>query len=116
MKLVSKLWGIISFSSNKLKLLKVQYQDILQTLEDQKIPPENLSLVKVKGRIRVQISGIESYFEFFRRKSVTITETHQWKDLEHYELNISGKHKIVTVWSDVVLEFELWLIKATAAS
>jgi hypothetical protein len=110
------LWGIITFSSNKLKLLKAQYQDILQTLEDQKIPMENLSLVKVKGRIRVQVSGVDSHFEFFKRKSVVITETHQWQHVEHHELNISGKHKIVSVWSDVVLEFKLWLIEATSAS
>ncbi|MEQ8362702.1 MAG: hypothetical protein RIF39_03485 [Cyclobacteriaceae bacterium] len=100
-----------------MKLLKAQYQDILQVLEEQKIPIEKLSLVKIKGRIRVLVAGVDSHFEFFRRKSVAITqEKHQWEHVEHYELNILGVRKNVSVWPEVVLALELWLKSTRNAS
>jgi len=111
------LAGIISINSNKLKLLKTQYQDILQILAELKIPLENLSLVKTKGKIRVIVTGFDPYFEFFRRKSVSLTqEVHQWKELEHYELNVSGKLHHVPPWSDVVLALRAWLKDQTNTS
>lgn len=110
MKLVSKLAGIISIHSNKLKLLRTQYQDILQVLAELKIPLEKLSLVKTKGRIRVKVAGVDSHFEFFKKKSVSLTQDgHQWKELEHYELNVSGKRHYVLAWPDVVLALKVWL-------
>ncbi|MBZ0244715.1 MAG: hypothetical protein K8H85_02105 [Cyclobacteriaceae bacterium] len=93
-----------------MKLSKHQYQDILQVLTELNIPPENLSLVKRKERIRVIISGIDSYFEFFKRKSIAITQDGlQWKDVAHYELNISEIHKNVSAWIEVILEFRFWI-------
>ncbi|HRK52491.1 MAG TPA: hypothetical protein PK185_01160 [Cyclobacteriaceae bacterium] len=100
-----------------MKLSKHQYQDILQVLTELNIPPENLSLVKRKGRIRVIISGIDSYFEFFKRKSIAITRDGlQWKDVAHYELNISGIHKNVPAWIEVILEFRIWIKGSEKAS
>ncbi|MEP2668254.1 MAG: hypothetical protein ABJH04_04630 [Cyclobacteriaceae bacterium] len=93
-----------------MKLLKSQHKDILQLLDELKIPQERLLLVKKKGRIQLTLSGVDTYFDFFRRKAVSITsDEHQWKEVEHYELKIAGKPQKVSSWADVVLELRKWL-------
>lgn len=81
-------------------------------LDELKISHEQLSLVKVKGRIRISVSEEDSYFEFFRRRSTSITkDDHQWRESEHYEITSSGNLYHVPAWSDVIKAFKVWLAR-----
>ncbi|MFZ1807597.1 MAG: hypothetical protein WAU36_10265 [Cyclobacteriaceae bacterium] len=100
-----------------MKLSKTQYQDIIHVLDELKISQEKLSLVKIKGRIRISVTEQDSYFEFFRRKSISITkDQHQWKESEHYELTVSGKLHKVPAWPDVLKAFKAWIKNENLAS
>ncbi|HEY5692732.1 MAG TPA: hypothetical protein VIS49_14850 [Cyclobacteriaceae bacterium] len=57
-----------------MKLQQTQYQEILNALDDFQITHELLFLVKKKGRVRVQIEGVDSAFEFFKRESGSLAE------------------------------------------
>ena len=93
-----------------MKLSKTQYQDIRRLLAEFGINQEKLSLVKKKGRIKLHIEGIETTFEFFRRKSVSLTEEdHQWQKSELYEVNAAGKASIVANWNEVISLLHKWL-------
>lgn len=93
-----------------MKLLQNQYQDIIQTLNEFNISTEKLSLVKKKGRIKIYIEGVGPHFEFFRRKSVSLTPIdHQWEKSEHYELNVAGSIALAADWAEVVTQFRKWL-------
>lgn len=93
-----------------MKLLKNQYQDVLEVLSDLKISEERLSLIKRKGKIQLRIEGIDGYFEFFRRKSTSLTsEDHQWQKSEHYELNIEGQTAMISDWDQVISYLKTWL-------
>lgn len=93
-----------------MKLTRTQYQDILKTLTEFNIAQEKLSLVKKKGRIKLHIEGIDSTFEFFRRKSVSLTEEdHQWLQSELYEVNAAGKTSVVANWNEVISLLHKWL-------
>lgn len=95
-----------------MKLLQHQYQDIIHTLNEFNINTEKLSLVKKKGRIKISIEGVDPHFEFFRRKSVSLTPIdHQWQKSEHYELNISGSVASAADWGEVVSQFRKWLLE-----
>ena len=93
-----------------MKLLPYQYQDILKAIDEYKIGHEALSLVKKKGRIKIHIEGFESYFEFFRRKSISLTELdHKWQKSEHYELNYNSQAVLAADWEDVLTHFNRWI-------
>jgi hypothetical protein len=92
-----------------MKLLKTQYQDILSALDELSIAHERLSLVKKRGRIKIQIENINSSFYFFRRKSVSITTEHQWEKSEHYEVTIDGKVSVTMGWDQVMVMIKSWL-------
>lgn len=93
-----------------MKLLKQQYQDILNSLDAFHIAHQKITLVKKKGRIKIQLAGVESYFEFFRRKSVSLTDDdHQWQKSEHYELKVDGKASLVEDWEGVISHLNTWL-------
>lgn len=93
-----------------MKLHQTQYQDILNALDEFQIEHERLSLVKKKGRIRVQIEGVDSTFEFFRRKSVSLMEeTKEWQKSEHYELSVGSNAALVADWIEVVNHLKRWL-------
>lgn len=93
-----------------MKLLKNQYQDLLSILDDFGIEHERLSLVKKKGRIKIHIQGFDSYFEFFRRKSISLTDDdHKWQKSEHYELNYNSQAVLVADWNEVIAHFKRWV-------
>lgn len=93
-----------------MKLLKNQYQDILNVLQESGMSIENFTLTKKKGRIKIQVSGEDSFFEFFRRKSVALDEEdHQWRHSEHYELTSLGRQLIVAEWHEVMSKFKEWV-------
>ena len=93
-----------------MKLLKTQYQDIQKVMSEFNIAPERLSMVKKKGRIKIRIEGIDSIFEFFRRKSTILTpDDHQWEKLERYEISINGEVLYLSKWSEVVINLKNWL-------
>ncbi len=93
-----------------MKLHQSQYQDILKSLDAFQITHERLTLVKKKGRIRVQLEGVDATFEFFKRKSVSLSEqSHQWQQLEHYELNVNGQPALLAEWKEVVVHLSKWL-------
>ncbi|MGE0589363.1 MAG: hypothetical protein AB7O48_12370 [Cyclobacteriaceae bacterium] len=93
-----------------MKLLKSQYQDIVGLANSFHISEKDISLIKRRGRINISIPDFTTSFEFFRRKSISLSaDDHQWEKLEHYELNFSGQKIIVASWDEVVHHFERWL-------
>jgi hypothetical protein len=93
-----------------MKLHQSQYQDILKLLDEFQIPHERLSLVKKKGRIKVQIKDVDSTFEFFKRKSVSLSEDgKEWQKSEHYELNVDGNPALLADWKEVITHLNKWL-------
>ncbi len=93
-----------------MKLLKTQYQDIQKVMKEFNIDPEQLSMVTKKGRIKIQIEGIDTFFEFFRRISTILTpDDHQWEKIEHYEINIDGKATDLSNWNEVIIKLKNWL-------
>lgn len=90
-----------------MKLLPSQYQDLIEALDEVDIAHEQLFLVKKKGRICVHIEGVNATFEFFKRKSVSLSdETKEWRQSEHYELKVSDKEAVVADWKEVVSHFK----------
>ncbi|MCB0487226.1 MAG: hypothetical protein R2820_09305 [Cyclobacteriaceae bacterium] len=93
-----------------MKLLKDQYQDIVGLANSFQLSEGDISLVKRRGRINISVTGFSSSFEFFRRKSVSLSANdRQWEKLEHYELNYDGQKIIVANWKDVTHHFGQWL-------
>ena len=93
-----------------MKLLQSQYQDVLQALDEFQINHDRLSLTKKKGRINVHIDGIDSSFEFFKRKSVSLSEdANAWEKSEHFELKAGGTAALVADWKEVVAHLKRWL-------
>lgn len=93
-----------------MRLLKDQYQDILNAFQDFGIGPDLFTLTKKKGRIRIQVSGNESFIEFFRRKAVELNRDDlQWHHYEHYEINIAGQLHIVSNWTEFIDHLKAWI-------
>ncbi|MEQ9593298.1 MAG: hypothetical protein RLN86_11890, partial [Cyclobacteriaceae bacterium] len=70
-----------------MKLLKNQYEDITKILARAGYKIDDYSLVKKKGRIRIHVERETFFFEFFRRKKVSLTDQQEWLKSEHYEVN-----------------------------
>jgi len=92
-----------------MKLLKTQYDDMVKEFDTCGITSDRILFVKKKGRIKITIAGFASHFEFFRRKSITLSESHQWEKSEYYELNIAGKPLTAANWTEVMISFADWL-------
>ncbi len=94
-----------------MKLLKTQYEDIMRALEQHAISKEAVFFVKKRGRISIKVNHFDSTFEFFKRKSVSLNEMHQWEKSECYELNVGGNSMTVARWEDVLSRLNSWLIE-----
>lgn len=93
-----------------MKLLQIQYLDICEAINEFGIDRERLSLVKKRGRIKIQIEGISPSFELFKRKNVSLANPdHQWEKSEYYELTATDTQSIVSTWEEVISAFKIWI-------
>ena len=93
-----------------MKVTSQQVNGLNMVLQQCGVDKSRLSLVKRHGRINVFVEGLDSRFEFFRRKSISITPgDHQWEKLEHYEVNFGGNKIIVASWDEVIQQFRQWV-------
>jgi len=89
-----------------MKLTQSQYQSLAFILTQHGIDINSVSLIKKKGRIRIQLASMPtSFFEFFRRKSVV----HQWENSEHFEITDGTTKQNVGNWEGVLVHFKAWL-------
>jgi hypothetical protein len=81
----------------------------MQALDIKGIKASDISLIKRKGRIRIELAGENVYFEFFKRKSVQISDDkHQWERSEHFEIKTQSQALTVGDWEDVVKKLKAW--------
>lgn len=93
-----------------MKLLQIQYLEICEVIKEFDIAKERLSLLKKKGRIKIEIEGISSSFDFFKRKGVSLANPdHQWEKSEYYELTAKDTPSTVSTWPEVIIAFRNWL-------
>jgi len=92
-----------------VKLLKNQYQDILNAFQEFGMDSDSFALTKRRGRIIIQFSSRTSSFELYRRKLVTLSPQRQWHHQEQYELHFHGNHHMVASWEDVMNQLRGWI-------
>jgi len=92
-----------------MKLLSNQYEDITKILASAGFTIKDYSLVKRKGRIRVNIEGETAFFEFFSVGKVNLTDQQKWQKSEHYEVSTLGERSIAEDWQAVMKAFKQWL-------
>ena len=94
-----------------MKLPGTYYQQINEAITQRKMPLDLFSLTKKRGWIYINYIPDNSYFSFFRKKSVTISEAnHQWENQEIFKIKPSdGNHQQKENWQEVMASLSDWL-------
>ena len=92
-----------------MRFLPHEHAVITAALKAHGVDPSTVLFVKRRGRLHVQVPGRADTFCFFRRKSTTIDDAHQWQHRTDYYIGMASAEGSGATWTDVVAAFNAWL-------
>jgi hypothetical protein len=92
-----------------MRFLPHEHTAITAALSAYGVDPSTVLFVKRRGRLHVQVPGRTDTFTFFRKKSTTIDDAHQWQHRTDYYIGMSKPEAAGATWTDVVTAFNAWL-------
>ena len=91
-----------------MRLFKSEYKDLVDRVSAKGLEPEQISIRKKGGWVKIGIPDRTGEFEFHRKK---VTEIIDGRFQDHFLYRIKDHHQIkeVSGWKDVIQAFEGWM-------